>query len=275
MDDYEYSTNTGFVEPDWVLMPDVIPTERMSRKAEKVLKYPGLKEDVYVFRFRPDPSILNQLGISSDHLVVTLRPPAHDSHYHNLETERLFTATLEFLADIPQVRVVALPRNARQSRRLRSDCADLIAAGRMVIPDAPVDGLNLMWFSDLVISGGGTMNREAAALGVPVYSIFRGTIGAVDQYLAKEGRLVLIRDSRDLREKVVLARWKRPAKPDIASRPVLRTIVNNILAIVNTKHPVPSSAMARSHSNAPGQRTLSSVQQGAQTVRPRAVPQGK
>ena len=275
MDDYEYSTNTGFVEPDWVLMPDVIPTELMSRKTERVLKYPGLKEDVYVPRFKPDPSILRRLGISSEHLVVTLRPPAHDSHYHTLETERLFTATLKFLADISQVLVIALPRNPRQSRRLHSDCADLIAAGRMVIPDAVVDGLNLMWFSDLVIGGGGTMTREAAVLGVPAYSIFRGTIGAVDQYLAKEGRLVLIRDSRDLREKVVLAGWKRPPKPDTASRPVLQTIVNNILAIVDTKHPVPSSAMARSHSNAPGQRTLSRVQQGAQIVGTRAVPQGK
>ena len=173
MDDYEYSTNTGFVEPDWVLMPDVIPTELMSRKTERVLKYPGLKEDVYVPRFRPDPSILRRLGISSEHLVVTLRPPAHDSHYHTLETERLFTATLKFLADISQVLVIALPRNPRQSRRLHSDCADLIAAGRMVIPDAVVDGLNLMWFSDLVIGGGGTMTREAAVLGVPAYSIFR------------------------------------------------------------------------------------------------------
>jgi uncharacterized protein len=275
MHDYEYSTKTGFVEPDWVMMPNVIPTQLMSRKTERVLKYPGLKEDVYVPRFKPDVSILNQLGISSDHLVVTLRPPARDAHYHTPETERLFTETLKFLADIPQVRVITLPRNARQSHRLRSDCADLIATGRMVIPDAPVDGLNLMWFSDLVISGGGTMNREAAALGVPVYSIFRGKTGAVDQYLAKEGRLVLIRDSRDLREKIVLARWERPAKPDIASRPALRTIVNSILAIVYTKHPLLSPAMAKSHASAhAGQWTLSSAQHRAQTIGPPTVPKG-
>jgi len=87
MHDYEYSTKTGFLEADWVFMPDVIPDGVMARKEDRVLRYPGLKEDVYIPRFTPDPSILPQLGISKDDLVVTVRPPATEAHYHNPESD--------------------------------------------------------------------------------------------------------------------------------------------------------------------------------------------
>ena len=199
MHDYEHSTKTGFLEPDWFLMPDVIPEGAMVRKTDTVMRYPGLKEDVYVPRFRPDPSILTQLGISQDELVVTLRPPATEAHYHNPESEILFAETMRLLSATPRVRAVTLPRNARQGQQLREDWRDLIASGQMLVPDKPVDGLNLIWFSDLVVSGGGTMNREAAALGVPVYSIFRGKIGAVDRYLAETGRLIMLESTDDVR----------------------------------------------------------------------------
>lgn len=240
MHDYEHSTKTGFVEPDWILMPDVIPDGIMSKKAERVLKYPGIKEDVYIPRFRPDPSIFAHLGISGDNLIVSLRPPATQAHYHNRESDALFAETLRFLAENPCVRVVALPRNAKQNHVLRKEWADLIASGRMVIPKAPLDGLNLIWFSDLVISGGGTMNREAAALGVPVYSIFRGKIGAVDRYLAKQGRLTLIETVSDVRAKIRLARWNRPNQPENRNRGTLTSIVNNILTIMDVVRPVAS-----------------------------------
>ena len=105
----------------------------------------------------------------------------------------------------------------------------------MVIPDRPVDGLNLIWFSDLVISGGGTMNREAAALGVPVYSVFRGKLGAVDRYLSDHGRLTLIETTQDIHTKLLLTRWDRPCHPEIRSRVALRGIVDNILTIMGGK----------------------------------------
>jgi uncharacterized protein len=229
--DYEHSTKTGFVEADWILMPDVIPDGVMSKRTKGILKYPGLKEDVYIHRFEPDRSILSDLGISKEDLVVTLRPPATEAHYHRPESEILFTETLRFLADKAHIRVVALPRNAKQNRRLRKDWAALIAAGRMLIPQAPLNGLNLIWFSDLVISGGGTMSREAAALGVPVYSIFRGTIGAVDKYLAQKGRLTLVENTRDIQTKIRLVRWNRPLQPENRNRPALQSIVNNVLMI--------------------------------------------
>lgn len=232
MQDYEYSARTGFLEADWILTPEVVPNNAMSRRPERVLKYPGLKEDVYVPGFRPDPSIRQQLGIPSVGLVVTLRPPATEAHYHNHESDVLFAEAVKFL-DRPNVTIVTLPRSHRQDQSLRGEWPDLIASGRMIIPKNAVDGLNLIWFSDLVISGGGTMNREAAALGAPVYSIFRGTIGAVDHYLAQQGRLILIENVADLDRKIALRPWNRPSRTDNRNRPALKTIVDDITMVLN------------------------------------------
>jgi len=235
MHDYEHSTKTGFIEPDWTFIPEVIPDGAMSRGVERTLKYPGLKEDVYVPRFRPNPTILTTLGIARDEFVVTLRPPATEAHYHNPESEQLFAEALRFLAENRKLRAVVLPRSARQGAELRRDWADLIAAGSMIMPSAPVDGLNLIWFSDLVISGGGTMNREAAALGVPVYSIFRGKIGAVDKYLARNGRLTLLEEVKDIRAKIKIVRRERSAKPENRDRLALTNIIDNIVSILEDK----------------------------------------
>jgi len=237
MHDYEHSTKTGFIEADWVFMPDVIPGNAMSSRPEQVFKYPGLKEDVYVPGFVPDRSGLNHLGISPDSIVVTLRPPATEAHYHNPEAELLFAEALRFLSENRLVRAVVLPRNEKQGDQLRRDWAGLISSGSMIVPTDPLDGLNLIWFSDLMISGGGTMNREAAALGVPVYSVFRGKIGAVDKYLAKNGRLTLLESIKDVRTKVVLEQRNRPSHPENSTRPALQTIVDNIILILEKKCP--------------------------------------
>jgi predicted glycosyltransferase len=102
-----------------------------------------------------------------------------------------------------------------------------------------VDGLNLIWYSDFVVSAGGTMNREAAALGVPVYSIFRGKIGAVDRYLSNTGRLVLLENVQDLRTKMQVARRNPSARPQSVDGRALKSIVEQIVAIMDTKCPAP------------------------------------
>lgn len=259
MHDYEYSVKTGFLEPNWVMMPDVIPRGAMSKRADRVVTYPGLKEDVYTPFFRPDPSILSELGISPKELVVTVRPPATEAHYHNPESDVLFAETMQRLGSIPGVRAIVLPRNARQGQQLRADWSDLISDGRVVIPGKPVDGLNVIWFSDLVVSGGGTMNREAAALGVPVYSIFRGKIGAVDHYLEREGRLVLIENVQDVHTKIKLVRWDRPSQPDHCDRPVLQSIVATIVSVLEANcpnHSVPAKASANAKSKIETERIV-------------------
>jgi predicted glycosyltransferase len=229
--DYEFAAKVAGVKSDWIFMPHFIPSGSPQQARKQVLKYPGLKEDVYVPRFRPDPSLRTELGLGPEDLVVTLRPPATEAHYHNAEAEVLLDAALNLLVEKPEARVILLPRNEKQARVLRRDWAQWIKDRKVIIPDQVVDGLNLIWISDLVISGGGTMNREAAALGVPVYSIFRGSIGGVDQYLASSGRLVLIESVEDIRTKVVLKRRALTSPNSVPSNPVLESIVAGIISI--------------------------------------------
>jgi uncharacterized protein len=235
MFDYEFVNATGFLHPDWLFVPDMIPVERVSRKADQVFQYHGLKEDVYVPRFKPDTNVRSLLGIGQDELLVTLRPPASEAHYHSPESDELFGASLRFLLDHPGTRVLMLPRNDVQSNLLRNRWARSIDEGRIVIPTHAMDGLNLIWNSDLVISGGGTMNREAAALGVPVYSIFRGRLGAVDQYLAQTGRLTLIERVDDLRTKIGLKRRTAALQDPRNQNTALDSILNAIISILENQ----------------------------------------
>jgi predicted glycosyltransferase len=133
--------------------------------------------------------------------------------------------------------MIIVPRNKAQAGVVRTTWPALIASAKVILPDHVEDGLNLIWYSDLVISGGGTMNREAAALDVPVYSIFRGPMGAVDRFLAAQGRLVVIANDSDVRSKIVVAHRTRPANPASAARPAMMTIVSHIVSIVEKSQP--------------------------------------
>ena len=199
--DYEF---VQLIKPTWLIFPEVIPNEAVKVNGRRIFKYPGIKEDVYVPRFSPDPSILGDLGLDGSELVITVRPPATEAHYHNPQAEVLFNAVIDHFGHIDSARMVLLPRNKTQEEGIKSKWSDMISKGKIIIPKRVLDGLNLVWFSDLVVSGGGTMNREAAALGVPVYSIFRGEIGAVDRYLAVNGKFILLENVEDIRHKVSL-----------------------------------------------------------------------
>ncbi len=229
--DYEYSKFLP-IKLTWLIVPEVIPESAVKKQSRGILKYPGIKEDVYVANFEPDSRILRDLGINGDGLMVTIRPPATEAHYHSRKSEELFAATIDFLGRTPNLRMVLLPRNEKQEALVRKTWHRKCNNGKIIIPDHVVDGLNLIWHSDLVISGGGTMNREAAALGVPVYSIFRGKIGAVDQYLANSGRLVLLESVKDIYTKIILNKSRRPRKIKRTNRVALHRIVDEIVGIV-------------------------------------------
>ena len=235
--DYEFAKGSAFIRPTLHMCPDVIPNSALQFDFSRTLKYPGIKEDVYVSRFVPKPGIRPQLGLEEQDVMVTIRPPADDAHYHNSQTDKLFEAAVEFLSKKAEVKLVTLPRNEKQATCLRKRWPELFSNGKMRIPEEIVDGLNLIWNSDLVISAGGTMNREAAALGVPVYSIFRGKIGAVDRHLSKAGRLVLIEGCEDLGTKILLERRERPAKSPIRRTAALSCIVERIVAMAESQRP--------------------------------------
>lgn len=233
--DYEYTKPFPGMHPTCIMVPEVIPDDKIRiEKYHAVYKYPGIKEDVYVPEFQPDPSTENELGIRSDDLIIIVRPPATEAHYFTPESERLFLATIDYLATKPGICMIVLPRNRKQEDFIRMKWPDLCTEGRIKIPANAVNGLDLMWHSDIVISGGGTMNREAAALGVPVYSIFRGKIGAVDQHLSEQGRLVLIESQEDLDRKLILKKRKRNNHVNSNGNDTLHKIVGRIVEFMET-----------------------------------------
>jgi len=241
--DYEFARIWMLVHPTWVITPEIIADSAIHARQDHILKYPGIKEDVYVPRFNPDPMVLAKFGVDRADVVVLVRPPATEAHYHRPESDELFEGVLNFLGGKPQVKMILLPRNERQGADIRSKWATLFATGQILIPNSVLDGLNLIWHSDLVISGGGTMNREAAALGVPVYSIFRGKIGAVDRYLASVERLTLIENLEDIGNKLILKKRNRSSTVQKRPNTTLSTIMQHITTILKRTYPEKCQAL--------------------------------
>jgi uncharacterized protein len=163
-----------------VVVPEAIPPERLYRYGArgKLRRYPGLKEEYYLADFEPDPAVIGELGLDRAEPIVVVRTPPEVSLYHRFENP-LFTQVLERLRG---AQAVVLPRTPAQREELRRH-------GGFVVPDKAIDAPSLVALADLVISAGGTMNREAVALGTPVWTTFEGKLGAVDERLMSEGRL--------------------------------------------------------------------------------------
>jgi uncharacterized protein len=229
--DYEFAKIWAIVSPNWTMTPSMIPSDAINLSADRILTYPGIKEDVYVPSFIPQDGIRRELGIAEEEILVTMRPPASEAHYHSPDSDKLFAASVAHLASRPDVRMVVLPRTPKQGQELHAWWPKLFSDHKMMMPEKVVDGLNLIWHSDLVISGGGTMNREAAALGIPVYSVFRGTIGAVDKYLARNGRLVLLETPEDLPNKLLVSRRNREGHIGVSKQETLEAVTDHIVRL--------------------------------------------
>jgi predicted glycosyltransferase len=189
MFDYEYATLQHSLNcrlATRVLVPDAIPPRRLRRfgvRPPRLVRYPGLKEEYYLAGFTPDPSVPRALGLDGSRIGVVLRPPADVALYHRFENP-LFEEVLDRLGRRDDVIAVVLPRTPEQGARIRA-----LALPSVVVPERAVDGHSLLAGADLVVSAGGTMNREAVVLGTPVYTTFAGRMGGVDERLIAEGRL--------------------------------------------------------------------------------------
>jgi uncharacterized protein len=191
--DYEHhpANHLSFRLASRVIVPASFPDESLKRfgvRPEKVRRYDGIKEDVYLADFSPDPSFsvkLQQLGIEESNVLVVARAPASFALYHRMENE-LFDKLVEHLAAKENVKVLLLSRTEEQKINLRAKHN----LPNIIFPETALDGANLIAAADLVVSAGGTMNREAAALGVPAVTTFVGRCAAVDEQLVREGRLV-------------------------------------------------------------------------------------
>ena len=198
--DYEHqpANHLAFRLASKVIVPEAFPADGLSRygaATTKVRRYHGIKEDVYLADFHANPEFklsLQALGVTPEDVLVVVRPPARDALYHRFENE-LFDELLQRLEQTPAVKTILLPRNEAQRATFQSR-----ASQKMLLPPQPLDGANLIAASDLVVSAGGTMNREAAALGVPAATIYAGKWAAIDEALVQAGRLRRIVSRADL-----------------------------------------------------------------------------
>jgi len=196
--DYEYATlqhHLGDRAATRVVVPEAIPPERMARfgvRPPKLLQYPGLKEEYYLHDFEPDRSVLSELGVEEDRTLVVVRTPPDVSLYHR-RSNPLFPQVLAHLGNHDGVAAVVVPRSPEQR-----DYVLGLGLPSVIVPERAVDAQSLIALADLVVSAGGTMNREAAALGVPVYTTYGGRLGGVDEMLIREGRLRPLTDPRAL-----------------------------------------------------------------------------
>jgi predicted glycosyltransferase len=180
-----------------VLVPEAIPPERLRRygaTARKLVRYPGLKEEYYLADWAPDERVRAELGLGPSSLLAVVRTAPSYALYLGGSENPLLPRVLRRLAEHPETQTVVLARTDEQRAGVRA-----LGLPRVLVPDRTVDGRSLVALADLLVSAGGTMNREAAVLGTPVWSIFEGRPGAVDELLEREGRLRTLRDPAELR----------------------------------------------------------------------------
>ena len=205
MFDYEWAVaqhNVNCRLATRVLVPDAIPAARLARygaRPPKLVRYRGLKEEYYLSDFEPDPTVLDELGVERDAVLCVVRTPPDYALYLRGAGGALLERLLRRVTAAPGVRTVVLARTPEQREAIRG-----LGLEELVIPDRTVDGRSLAGLADVLVSGGGTMNREAAVLGTPVWSLFEGRPGAVDEQLVREGRL------RDLEDPEQVALVKKP-----------------------------------------------------------------
>ena len=189
MFDYEFAVqqhNIGCRLARRVMTPDRIPPERLARYGagpDKLAQFPGLKEEYYLADFEPDSGIMDRLGVDPARVSVVIRPPPDVSLYHR-RANRLFPEVVARLGSHEGVHAIVVPRTEEQRAFVKS-----LALPSLIVPEGAVDAQSLIAAADLVVSAGGTMNREAVALGTPVYTTYGGRLGGVDEALIREGRL--------------------------------------------------------------------------------------
>jgi uncharacterized protein len=227
--DYEHhpANHLSFRMAKRLIVPRAFPDEALRRFGvgeDKVRRFDGIKEDVYLAEFEPDDisAELAGIGIRPKDILVVVRPHASDALYHRRIANELLSAAIDRFAAVEGCKIILLPRTARQA----SEMSERHRQSNVIVPAEPLDGRQLVAAADLVISGGGTMNREAAALGVPTVTVFAGTPAAIDEYLIREGCMQRISSIEDL--EALLPRKKEVPEPR-RERPVRSQVADLIL----------------------------------------------
>ena len=222
MQDYEYAglqRQLSFRAASRVLVPDAISAEAMRRAGaarRKLFRYPGLKEDYYLADFIADTQVPSELGVEPGKVLAVVRPPPETSAYH--ADNPIYERVLDRLAATEQAVAVVIARTQGQAEAVRAR-----AEPSLIVPERAIDAQSLIACADVVVSAGGTMNREAVALGTPVYTIFSGRMGAVDERLIAEGSLRPLSDpdAIELAKRTSEPGPRQPRDPELLVQAVL------------------------------------------------------
>lgn len=227
--DYEHHpmNHLSFRLASKVIVPESFPESSIKRfgATKKTLRFSGIKEDVYLSDFTVDASFrdtLSSLGVGLQDCLIVVRPHAPEALYHRGVVNEVLDALLTKLAARKDTKVILLPRKRYQGDEIRKRHP----SPNIIIPNKPLNGSQLLAVADYVFSGGGTMNREVAALGTPTATIFAGESAAVDRYLESEGRLIAINKKEDL-EKIQIG---KKSVLEVRRRPeVKQQVIDGIL----------------------------------------------
>ncbi len=222
MQDYEFAgvqRQLAFRAARRVLAPDAISPEAMRRAGaapRKLFRYPGLKEDYYLYGLEPDRGVIDDLGLARERVIAVVRPPPESSAYH--AENPVYEGMIDRLAEDDGAQAVVIPRTDSQRAALSRRGAE-----NLIIPERAIDGQSLVAQADVVVGAGGTMNREAVALGTPVWTLFSGRMGAVDEALISAGRMRVLSDPKalELRKRSEPIGVREPRDPQLLVDAVL------------------------------------------------------
>jgi predicted glycosyltransferase len=209
-----------------ILVPNVFARENLypyGVSEDRIEQYNGLKENVYLSEFMPDPSFLDSINIPKEKILVTMRPASEVSAYHQFENP-LFEEALKFIASHKNTLIILLSRNPKQRRNYEK-----LGLTNAIFPNTVLDGPNLIYYSDVIVGAGGTMNREAVVLGTPVYSLFMGRLGSVDRFLINSGKMIRIKDCFKIKWIKIIKKNPLENKYQWARRDLIAEIVDRIL----------------------------------------------
>ena len=228
--DYEFqpANHLAFRCADVVAVPDAYPLDALRRQGaspQRTWRYPGLKEEITLSGFEPDPAYLEGLGIDPSKPVVVVRPPADMALYHRFKNP-LFGHLVERLASDESLTTLLLPRTSKQSGELEAG-----GFGELLWRGEVLDGPNAIAGADAVISAGGSMSREAAVLGTPAYSVYAGRLGGVDRALVADGRLRLLCSVAEVDHMHIIE--KEPVRRQVIDQGLLRGFVDRLLRLRN------------------------------------------
>lgn len=210
--DYEYTETKIFnYFSGNLLIPQLIPDERLAScgiNLKKVIRYDGFKEELYLSSFVPDTGFRKSIGVSDDTILAVIRPPGMTGNYHDEKSERLLINAIEHFSAFPRVTCLIVARTDKDRNYILSKSN---VGGNVKFLERPVDGAQLVYAADIVLSGGGTMNRESALLGSGTYSIFTGRKPFLDEYLAQKGRMKFIETENDIEDIKIEKTEKAPS----------------------------------------------------------------